>query len=501
MTSSFSLIVRSSFKRNARMFIVVIATVLSSGTALSAERSVVATTDAIDLNNREQQVSAILKDGAIPNDIASRLREPPPAPPPRPPGMEPLNLQLPVNRNPKESITVTQQNNPLFAGNESVKLIIGQEADAVAYVSRVSYVLKNQIKTFSANGYSRQELWNWEVKVDGRPSYSISQQEDLSRPEALVAIAGSNAASDAPAVAVVGVYRESKAATETFGRIALLDQTRNWRFDRVFGAKDVRKSTFIDAVFLDNTNEILVLGNADDSMWLMKFDAATRLPLWNRIYDLTKFRLTPVPQGISITRTPKLEAARLARMPDGDFVIVGTSTNTPTDTDLMVVRLTPDGKIRWARACGGAGNDSGRVVYPMRDGNIIVGGSARSKGDYLGWLLKLDAEGYVVWEKKVGRESVDGIFPDGGGYLVTDFYRNLFAVRTTAENSLQEYNWNGDLAWTKQAPFARSNSRASVLEEPALTCQDSLWIPTVNDAISAMNGRSLGRPIRDRRAE
>jgi hypothetical protein len=94
------------------------------------------------------------------------------------------------------------------------------------------------------------------------------------------------------------------------------------------------------------------------------------------------------------------------------------------DCDFWLLKLAPDGTIEWQKTYGGVAEDYADLVYPTSDGGYLLIGNTNTYGagrtDL--WLLKLRADGSVIWEKAYGgREWDDGVAiqeTQDGGYIV-----------------------------------------------------------------------------------
>ena len=66
-------------------------------------------------------------------------------------------------------------------------------------------------------------------------------------------------------------------------------------------------------------------------------------------------------------------------------------------------------KIVWQRIFGGEKGDRANAIEPTVDGGFIVVGGTESKGagDSDIWMLKLDAEGQLLWDRTFGGEGFD----------------------------------------------------------------------------------------------
>ncbi|MCD6131828.1 MAG: hypothetical protein J7J61_06990 [Candidatus Hydrothermae bacterium] len=89
---------------------------------------------------------------------------------------------------------------------------------------------------------------------------------------------------------------------------------------------------------------------------------------------------------------------------NGDIVVVGQTSGS-----LLVLRLDEQGNIKWQKAYSGASDDLAYGVVIADNGDIIVAGRSNSFGnssDYI-WVLRLDENGNIVWQKAYGGTSDD----------------------------------------------------------------------------------------------
>tara|TARA_R110002072_G_scaffold108418_1_gene235266 strand:- start:201 stop:1751 length:1551 start_codon:yes stop_codon:yes gene_type:complete len=102
---------------------------------------------------------------------------------------------------------------------------------------------------------------------------------------------------------------------------------------------------------------------------------------------------------------------------DGGYVVAGRIQSSDGDItgfhggiDIWVVKLNSEGDLQWQKALGGSNSDIGRSIQPTSDGGVIVAGSTNSTdGDITNnigggdiWLVKLDNTGNIEWEKTYG---------------------------------------------------------------------------------------------------
>ena len=128
------------------------------------------------------------------------------------------------------------------------------------------------------------------------------------------------------------------------------------------------------------------------------------------------------------------EAYDVKQTPDGGYIVVGTTTSsnghitsTHGGNDLWVVKLNTQGNLQWQKTYGGTLSDGAYAVEINPNGGYYVAGHSRSNdGDASGnhgaidfWVLKLDALGVVIWQKSLGGSGTDVaraicVSPDGG---------------------------------------------------------------------------------------
>lgn len=115
----------------------------------------------------------------------------------------------------------------------------------------------------------------------------------------------------------------------------------------------------------------------------------------------------------------------VAVLPDGGVALAGTVE--PADGSARrgwLLRLDPAGGIAWQRTLPGMSRAHPAVAaYP--EGGVIVVGSVdgAEPGSQQAWLMRLDAGGEVVWERRLddeapGRLGEVAALPDGGAVIV-----------------------------------------------------------------------------------
>lgn len=122
---------------------------------------------------------------------------------------------------------------------------------------------------------------------------------------------------------------------------------------------------------------------------------------------------------------------------DGVYVVVGESHSGTASchggTDFLAVAFSPVGDPLWQHCYGGFANESAYSAANTGDGGVLIVGDAgwSSGGDVAGhhggttdmWLIKIDANGVLVWGKCFGGSDNDQArsirrAQQGGGFII-----------------------------------------------------------------------------------
>jgi hypothetical protein len=146
---------------------------------------------------------------------------------------------------------------------------------------------------------------------------------------------------------------------------------------------------------------------------------------------------------------------------DGGYVAAGYALSYGAgDADGWVVRLDANGRIVWQRSYGGVGYDRVDAIRQTPDGGFIAAGMTESPGAGHAWLLRIDGNGNVVWSKTFGRGEFSSIAitPDGGAVVAG--HRRSFATFSTDPLVLR-ISAQGDVVWQRSF-FAGSSGNQAV---------------------------------------
>ena len=196
-------------------------------------------------------------------------------------------------------------------------------------------------------------------------------------------------------------------------------------------------SEFRSVLNLDNG--FLLVGNvflpsADSDGYVVRVDAEGKA-VWN---------ITLAGEGVD-----KLFSA--VKTQNG-FVLVGLTYSFGGDSDVWVVKIDGDGNEVWSKTYEGAMEDAGRAVASTGGSDYVVAGYTNSmgNGDYDFLLLKIDSSGNMLWNKTYGGVESDKAYAmveTAGGYVVVGDTRSKGAGESDAW--IIKVDADGNLVWDK----------------------------------------------------
>ena len=161
---------------------------------------------------------------------------------------------------------------------------------------------------------------------------------------------------------------------------------------------------------------------------------------------------------------------------DGGYIVLaGSDSNISGDKtensrgglDFWILKLNASGDIIWQKTYGGSNPDFDTYGQQTTDGGFLVAGysdsgatgdkteASNGQRDY--WILKLDANGNIVWQNAMGGSLIDRVqaaaqTPDGG-YIIAGFSSSpLSGDKTEANYGGTDYwivklNATGSIVW------------------------------------------------------
>ncbi|GGC06727.1 CBM96 family carbohydrate-binding protein [Dyadobacter sediminis] len=190
------------------------------------------------------------------------------------------------------------------------------------------------------------------------------------------------------------------------------------------------------------------------------------------------------------------ELAEIIPTPDGGYLLAGTSrSNAAGDKsendrainggyygDYWIIKIAADGSKLWDRTIGGTGSDMLREAKSTADGGfILVGlsdsgvGADKSESNLNGrvWLVKVNAEGIIEWDKTTGSQNPkegEGDFTmdvtQDGGYVIASSYWRSIPGDTEHLTEVIKVATDGTTEWSKVLEYTLDQIPTAIRQTP-----------------------------------
>lgn len=104
----------------------------------------------------------------------------------------------------------------------------------------------------------------------------------------------------------------------------------------------------------------------------------------------------------------------VAETPEGDYLVTGFSDEPGGNgkTDVLLYKVDEAGRLLWSKKMGGAEDDLAWEIIATRDGHYVIAAQTQSKGagNHDAWLIKIDEDGDLIWDKTYGSAGLERIF-------------------------------------------------------------------------------------------
>lgn len=184
-------------------------------------------------------------------------------------------------------------------------------------------------------------------------------------------------------------------------------------------------SRYYGGTFTDTPNDIIQ--TPDEGYILVGFSDSNDVDISNNLgtYDFWIIKISKTGDLIwekSYGGSQIDEAWGITNSVDGNYIIVG---NTRSDdlqvsknkgaADLWLIKINDNGELIWEKSIGGSSFDVGRSISKTHDNGFIISGNSRSldgdttnnKGQNDAWIIKIDANANILWQKTVGGSGID----------------------------------------------------------------------------------------------
>jgi len=197
-------------------------------------------------------------------------------------------------------------------------------------------------------------------------------------------------------------------------------------------------------------------GAGNWDVWVLKLDGNGNIQ-WQKTYGGTNWDST--------------SADPIQQTSDGGYIVSGrTASFGAGGYDVWVLKLDQNGAIQWQKTYGGPADELARAVRQTSDGGYVVAGYTKSygAGNWDVWILKLDGNGIPQWQKTYGGTNEDVTYSiwettDGG---------SVFAGGTESFGAGSSDVWivkldgNGNIQWQRTYGKAGWDDADSIRQTP-----------------------------------
>ena len=189
--------------------------------------------------------------------------------------------------------------------------------------------------------------------------------------------------------------------------------------------------------------------------------------IWGFAYDLWIVKLNilgTIEWQKRIGGTGADSQAKIKQTSDNGYIISCESNsnisgykteNSKGGWDYWIIKLNNNGVVIWDKTIGGSGDDFASSLDITNDGNILIGGSSNSpiSGDKTSnargyrdfWLVKLDNQGTLIWDKTIGGSN---------GEVLNSMIKTLDNGYILAGSSNSNISWEKtEIAWDVDSDF------------------------------------------------
>jgi len=200
--------------------------------------------------------------------------------------------------------------------------------------------------------------------------------------------------------------------------------------DRAHGVVQANDGGFVMAGFSESDDFDISNTKGSYDFWVIKVDANGTL-LWEKSFGGT---------GIEVSND-------IVKTPDDAYAIVGHTFSTDTDvsrnnggSDVWLIKIDDNGNLLWEKTFGGTEFDDANSLAVTKEGGFVIAGNSKSidgdatenQGENDLWIIKTDEQGNLIYQKSFGGSNLDFGFSvvestDGGLVLVGDAASNDFS--------------------------------------------------------------------------
>jgi hypothetical protein len=202
-----------------------------------------------------------------------------------------------------------------------------------------------------------------------------------------------------------------------------------------------------------------------NNFWVFKVDANHNTE-WSKTYGGSG---EDIPNSICSTTDGGYIVAGVSNSNDGDVSGHHGSTN---ESDCWVVKLDMNGSLEWQKSLGGTMSEAANMVIQTTDGNyMVVGDAASADGDVVNnpypgnssfWIVKLSASGNLISQKIYGGTKTDK------ANAIQPLKNGQFIIAGQSFSKDGDVTGHHDATTTSDAWVIKTNAAGNILWETSL---------------------------------
>jgi hypothetical protein len=285
--------------------------------------------------------------------------------------------------------------------------------------------------------------------------------------------------------------------TDSTGNIAWQKTYGGNSYDRALSVKQTIDGGYIIAGNSASSNGDITFNHGSGDYWVLKINSTGNI-IWQKSFGGS---LAEIPKTISQTSDHGYIIGGVSKSTDGDL------SYNYGDYDYYIVKLDSNSNVEWQKTYGGTNWDTFYDIKQTSDnGYIMVGSTSSNDGDLPTthtssdiWVVKLDAVGTINWQKSITGNvytPIGSIIPtNDGGYAIC-------GNTASYSDDVISINGSADYWIIKLAPLSATSVQENQLNNKTFSsypnpANDILHINTstsiVNESYAIIN--TLGQTV------
>lgn len=179
------------------------------------------------------------------------------------------------------------------------------------------------------------------------------------------------------------------------------------------------------------------------------------------------------------------EANSIQQTNDGGYIVAGAAASSNGDVtgthgsfDYWVIKLDASGNIQWKKNYGGSIVEHAQSIQQTTDNGYIITGYTNSvNGDITTaygeedfWIVKIDQNGNLQWQKSYGGSSKDYAYSirqtAEGGYIAVGSTNSIIGGISYSNCLILKLNSSGNLEWQKSIGGSHDDTATDIRQTP-----------------------------------